>query len=66
MKNLKAIILSAIVLIVSAQVFAQTGKPKASMGILGAGNFTQFRIKNGYGIDYKTYQRSKVSLDLSC
>ena len=54
MKNLKAIILSAIVLIVSAQVFAQTGRQKTSAGILGAGNFTQFRVKNGFGIDYKT------------
>ncbi len=54
MKNLKAIALSAILMIASAQIFAQTGKQKISVGILGAGNFTQFRVKNGYGIDYKT------------
>ena len=54
MKNLKAIILTAILMIASAQIFAQTGKPKMSAGILGAGNVTQFRVKNGSGIDYKS------------
>jgi len=57
MKNFKAIILSAIVLIASAQVFAQTVKPvkpKMSAGVLGAANITQFRVKNGNGIDYKS------------
>ncbi len=53
MKNLKATILLAIILIASAQVFAQTEKQRISAGLLGGLNVTQFRVANGNGIDYK-------------
>ena len=58
MKNLKLMSLTVAIILFAAQAFSQTttAKPKygVSGGLLGALNYTQFRMKNTSTIDYKS------------
>jgi outer membrane protein OmpA-like peptidoglycan-associated protein len=55
MKNLKLMSLTVAILMIAATTFSQTAKPKYTIsgGLLGALNYTQFRMKDATNIDYK-------------
>jgi outer membrane protein OmpA-like peptidoglycan-associated protein len=56
MKNLKLMSLTVAILMFAATAFSQTAKPKygISGGVLGALNYTKFRMQDAPPIDYKS------------
>jgi outer membrane protein OmpA-like peptidoglycan-associated protein len=55
MKNFKLMSLTVAILMFAATAFSQTAKPKYTIsgGLLGALNYTQFRMKDAPSVDYK-------------
>ena len=57
MKNLKLMSLTVAIFLFAAAAFSQTAKPKSKIGIsgglLGALNYTKFRMKDAPTVDYK-------------
>jgi outer membrane protein OmpA-like peptidoglycan-associated protein len=55
MKNLKLMSLIVAILVFATTAFSQTAKPKygISGGLLGALNYTKFRVKDATSLDYK-------------
>ena len=56
MKNLKLMSLTVAIMMIAATAFSQTAKPKygISGGLLGALNYTKFRMVNAPSVDYKS------------